>query len=73
MRQEISDLTRRALGPQAQPFMPEALDDGYNGEEVGPPGAASVTPHYLNLRKLSIFGGSNEIQKNIIAKMILQL
>ena len=73
LRQEISALTRRALGPQAQPFMPEALEDGFNGEPVGPPGAAAVTPQYLNLRKLSIFGGSNEIQKNIIAKMILQL
>ena len=73
LRQEISALTRRALGPQAQPFMPEALEDGFNREPVGPPGAAAVTPQYLNLRKLSIFGGSNEIQKNIIAKMILQL
>ena len=73
LRQEISALTRRALGPHAQPFMPEALEDGFNGEAVGPEGAAAVTPQYFNLRKLSIFGGSNEIQKNIISKMILQL
>jgi alkylation response protein AidB-like acyl-CoA dehydrogenase len=73
VRQEISALARRALGSHAQPFMPESLDDGYSGASVGPPGAAAITPHYLNLRKLSIFGGSNEIQKNIIAKMILQL
>ena len=73
LRQEISALTRRALGPQAQPFQPEALEDGFNGDRVGPPGAAAATPQYLNLRKLSIYGGSNEIQKNIIAKMILQL
>ena len=73
LRQEISDLTRRALGPQAQPFLPEALEEGYNGEEVGPEGSSAAAPHYFNLRKLSIFGGSNEIQKNIISKMILQL
>ena len=73
LRQQISALARRALGPHAQPFCPESLEDGFNGEQVGPPGAAAITPHYLNLRKLSIFGGSNEIQKNIIAKMILQL
>ncbi len=73
LRQEISSLARRALGPHAQPFLPEALEEGYNGEPVGPPDAAAVTPQYLNLRKLSIYGGSNEIQKNIIAKMILQL
>ena len=73
LRQDISALTRRALGPHAQPFLPESLEEGYNGAPIGPPGAAAVTPQYLNLRKLSIFGGSNEIQKNIIAKMILQL
>ena len=73
LRQEISALTRRALGPHAQPFMPEALDEGFNGEAVGPEGATAVAPQYFNLRKLSIFGGSNEIQKNIISKMILQL
>ena len=73
LRQEISSLTRRALGPHAQPFLPEALEDGYNGEPVGPPDAAAITPQFFNLRKLSIYGGSNEIQKNIISKMILQL
>jgi len=73
LRQDISALTRRALGPQAQPFLPESLEDGFNGEPIGPAGAAAATPQYLNLRKLSIFGGSNEIQKNIISKMILQL
>ena len=73
LRQEISALARRALGPFAQPFLPETLDDGDDGEPVGPPDGAGVTAQYLNLRKLSIFGGSNEIQKNIISKMILQL
>ena len=73
LRQEISALSRRALGPYAVPFLPEALEEGYNGESVGPEHAAAITPQYLNLRKLSIFGGSNEIQKNIISKMILQL
>ena len=73
IRQEISALTRRAIGPYAQPFLPEALADGSNEEGVGPDYAASVTPTYLNLRKLTIYGGSNEIQKNIITKAILDL
>lgn len=73
LRQQISALARRALGPHAQPSIPESLEEGFNGDHVGPVGAAAVTPQYLNLRKLSIFGGSNEIQKNIISKMILQL
>ena len=36
-------------------------------------GAATAAANYFNYRKLSIFGGSNEIQKNIISKMILGL
>jgi alkylation response protein AidB-like acyl-CoA dehydrogenase len=49
------------------------LDDGHNEQPIGPPEAPSVTPTYLNLRKLTIFGGSNEIQRNIISKAILRL
>lgn len=73
IRQEISSLTRRAMGPYARPFIAEALDDGYAGMQVGPEAAASAAAQYFNNRKLSIFGGSNEIQKNIISKMILGL
>jgi alkylation response protein AidB-like acyl-CoA dehydrogenase len=67
IRQEISSLTRRALGPYAQPFVSEALDAEHNGESVGPDYAAPVAAEYFNNRKLSIFGGSNEIQRTIIA------
>ena len=73
IRQEISSLTRRAMGPYARPFIAEALDDGYTGMPIGPEAAASAAAQYFNNRKLSIFGGSNEIQKNIISKMILGL
>ncbi|MEX3761085.1 acyl-CoA dehydrogenase family protein [Paraburkholderia phenoliruptrix] len=73
IRQEISSLTRRAMGPYAQPLIEEALHEGYRGEPVGPDEAASAAAQYFNNRKLSIFGGSNEIQKNIISKMILGL
>jgi len=73
IRQEITALTRRALGPYAQPFVSEALDEGYNGEPIGPDYAAPVSADYFNNRKLSIFGGSNEIQREIITKAILRL
>jgi len=73
IRQEILSLTRRAMGPYARPFIPEALEGGYTGMQVGPEAAASAAAQYFNNRKLSIFGGSNEIQKNIISKMILGL
>lgn len=73
LRQEITDLFRRAAGPHALPFLPEQLAGDFEGPYVGPEFAASVASRYFNFRKLSIFGGSNEIQKNIIAKMILGL
>ena len=73
IRQEITDLLRRAVGPYAMPFVPEAFDDGYNEEPIGPDGAMKYARSYFNMRKLSIFGGSNEIQRNIVAKHLLEL
>ncbi len=73
IRQEISSLLRRAMGPYAQPFVAEALEEGFDGAPVGPAEASSAAVQYFNNRKLSIFGGSNEIQRNIISKMILGL
>ena len=74
IRQEINALTRRAMGPYALPFLPEALEGGAEDDaHVGPRDAAYAAAQYFNNRKLSIFGGSNEIQKNIISKMILGL
>ncbi|GAA6140348.1 acyl-CoA dehydrogenase family protein [Hydrogenophaga sp. 5NK40-0174] len=73
IRQELLALMRKAMGVYALPFIEEALHAGYDGPQVGPEEAASAASAYFNYRKLSIFGGSNEIQKNIISKMILGL
>ncbi len=73
IRQELTSLTRRAMGPYALPFVEEALHEGYADEPLGQPEASFAAVQYFNNRKLSIFGGSNEIQKNIISKMILGL
>ena len=73
IRQEILSLMRRAVGPYALPFIEESQYEGYADEPVGPKEAATAAANYFNYRKLSIFGGSNEIQKNIISKMILGL
>ena len=73
IRQQISDLMRRAAGVHAQPFVTEALEEGFNGPAVGPDFAAPAASHYFNYRKLSIFGGSNEVQREIISKAILEL
>ncbi|WP_087747539.1 acyl-CoA dehydrogenase family protein [Acidovorax sp. T1] len=73
IRQEILSLIRRAVGPYALPFIEAAQYEGYADAPVGPAEAATAAANYFNYRKLSIFGGSNEIQKNIISKMILGL
>ncbi len=74
IQQELSSLYRRAMGPYALPYIEAALEDeGYDAPPVGPPGAAYAAARYFNLRKTSIYGGSNEVQRNIISKMILGL
>jgi len=70
IRQEINDLARRAVGPYALPFASEAIE-GANEAPFGPEYAAPVAAEYFNNRKLSIFGGSNEVQRQIIAKTTL--
>ncbi len=42
-----------------------------NEPSIGPDYAAEAAPTYFNWRKISIYGGSNEIQRNIVAKAIL--
>ena len=73
IRQELSSLIRRAMGPYAAPFIEEALHAGYDLRAVGDAATVAAAALYFNHRKLSIYGGSNEIQKNIISKMILGL
>ncbi|MEP5151447.1 acyl-CoA dehydrogenase family protein [Planktotalea sp.] len=70
IRQEINDLARRAVGTYALPFASEAVE-GTNEAPFGPEYAAPLAAQYFNNRKLSIFGGSNEVQRQIIAKTTL--
>jgi alkylation response protein AidB-like acyl-CoA dehydrogenase len=63
----------QAVGTYALPLRRDAMKPGYDGDKVGPDYAIALSAGYLNMRKLSIYGGSNEIQKNIIAQMILGL
>ena len=73
VQQEATDLMRRAGGPYAMPDLPEAFDEGWNGEAPGPDYALPLARSYFNMRKASIYGGSNEIQRNIVAKHLLGL
>ena len=74
IQQATTELLMDVVGPYALPFEPEREDgDRWNEPAVGPDWAASIAPTYFNLRKVSIYGGSNEIQRGIIAKAILGL
>ena len=73
IQQEITALLMQSVGEWALPYHVEALKGEWPGGAPGPDYAAPLAPHYLDWRKASIYGGSNEIQKNIIAKGVLGL
>jgi pimeloyl-CoA dehydrogenase large subunit len=72
LQQATTELMLDVVGPYVAPF-PGSLDDEDRSNEppIGPDYAATAAPTYFNWRKISIYGGSNEIQRNIIAKAIL--
>ena len=74
IQQATTELLMEVVGPYALPYRQEhEEEEGWNEPPVGPDWASTIAPTYFNTRKVSIYGGSNEIQKNIIAKAILGL
>ncbi len=73
IQQMLTELMVEAAGPMALPFDPLYLEGGHEHSVAGDDDAAPLAPYYFNYRKTSIYGGSNEIQRNIIAQMILGL
>ena len=72
IQQATTELLMEVVGPYAMPYRPGAGPEGGNDPGgIGPDYAAEAAPTYFNWRKLSIYGGSNEIQRNIVAKAIL--
>ena len=71
--QRLTDLTLEAAGHYGAPYFRGFPKDGNNAYPIGPDFAHRAAPTYFNMRKTSIFGGSNEIQRNIIAKVVLGL
>jgi len=71
IQQSISELLMEVVGPYALPYQPDL--EGSNEPPIGPDYASPLAPTYFNWRKISIYGGSNEIQRNIISKAILGL
>ncbi len=73
MGQRLSELAVEALGLYGLPHQPEARGAGQNTPPVGPVEGVVAFSRYFNLRASSIAGGSNEVQKNILAKLVLGL
>jgi acyl-CoA dehydrogenase len=71
--QRIDEISVAGLGAYAYVDQPDAREPGSNLEPVGAPEGLIAMPRYLNNRAASIYGGSNEIQRDIIARLVLGL
>ena len=70
IQQRITELALEAVGHYGAPYF-RGFGEGDNEHPIGPDYAHRAAPTYFNARKTTIYGGSNEIQRNIIAKMVL--
>ena len=73
IQQRLTELTLEAVGYYSAPYTHGMAELGQNDLGVGPDYSNYAAETYFDMRKTSIYGGSNEIQRNIITKMILGL
>ncbi|MGD1935526.1 MAG: acyl-CoA dehydrogenase family protein [Candidatus Phaeomarinobacter sp.] len=73
LRQELDLLAVEAIGLYAVPDQLEARQPGSNVEPIGGADVITVVPTMLNNRAGTIYGGSSEVQRGIMAKMVLGL
>jgi hypothetical protein len=78
LQQRYTELMMLAGGPLALPHVLEAMEAGWQGDQWlggawigGADYAIPLTGNYLNVRKTTIYGGSNEVQRNIVAQGVL--
>ena len=71
--QRIDEIFVELAALQCLPYVPEQFEDGYQGAPIGIESSASATLTYFNNRKASIYGGSNEIQRNIICLSLIHI
>jgi alkylation response protein AidB-like acyl-CoA dehydrogenase len=67
IQQSLTELLMEAGGYYSMPFVPE------HGKAIGPEFTARAAANYFNYRKVTIYGGSSEVQKNIMTKAVLGL
>jgi alkylation response protein AidB-like acyl-CoA dehydrogenase len=71
IQQRYSELMMLAAGPFALPLIREAMEAGWQGDSVGHAHCAPLASTYFNMRKTTIYGGSNEVQRNIVSQFVL--
>lgn len=72
LQQRITELALEAVAYSGFPLQEAGASAGHD-DGIGPDHAVGAAANYFHMRKVSIYGGSNEIQRNIIAKMVLGL
>jgi alkylation response protein AidB-like acyl-CoA dehydrogenase len=71
IQQRYTELMMMAAGPYSLPFIQEAMEAGWQGDHVGAAHCAPLAATYFNYRKTTIYGGSNEVQRNIVSATVL--
>src|SRR5262245_2589639 len=72
IQQRYTELMMLAAGPFTLPYVREAMEAGWQGDWFARFGmCASLAGNYFNFRKTTIYGGSNEVQRNIVAQTVL--
>jgi alkylation response protein AidB-like acyl-CoA dehydrogenase len=71
IQQRYSELMMQAAGPFSAPYVHEAMEAGWQGDFAGAAVCAPLAGTYFNYRKTTIYGGSNEVQRNIVAQTVL--
>ena len=71
IQQRYSELMMLAAGPYALPLLKEAMEAGWQGDYIGAAHCAPLAGTYFNMRKTTIYGGSSEVQRNIVAQTVL--
>jgi alkylation response protein AidB-like acyl-CoA dehydrogenase len=73
IQQDLGELLMECAGSYAMPYVPQALEQGFTGDTAGGLQLNALAAQYFDLRKVSIYGGTTEVQKNIVGRAILGL
>ncbi len=71
IQQRYSELMMLAGGPSTVPYVHEAMEAGWQGDLAVATYCLPLAGTYFNQRKTTIYGGSNEVQRNIVAQTVL--